>query len=220
MRASWLRCGFLLTFSAWGPGGPGAPALPGNPGGPWIDKEAGRNKNGAPSPFFLCLSGLAPRIYRGHLHCPATYTVLPSHLLTSLPRGDWPDLLFSMGPHYRELLGLYSPVDLESLAGLEIPRGRSEEVTPPPGHSGGKRNRWSSLQALSSSTQDGQQGRLWLGGGRVGRRIGTSGQLLQPRPQPLQPSPQVSLTWSPFSPELPWGPRSPRGPCCQRGECN
>lgn len=94
MRASWLRCGFLLTFSAWGPGGPGAPALPGNPGGPWIDKEAGRNKSGAPSSFYLfvfllsvwssvathkvCSLHLASRIYHGHLHCPATYTVLPS----------------------------------------------------------------------------------------------------------------------------------------------
>lgn len=31
-----------------------------------------------------------------------------------------------------------------------------------------------------------------------------------------QPARSLSpLTWSPFSPELPWGPRSPRGPCCQ-----
>lgn len=120
---------------------------------------------------FFCLSGpLWPPI-RSALYIwllesiMATYTVRPptlsSHLLTPSPgsfssRGYWPDLLFSMGPHYRELLCLYSPVGLESLAGLEIPRGRSEEVTPLPGHLGGKRKGWSSLQALSSSTQDGQ----------------------------------------------------------------
>lgn len=31
---------------------------------------------------------------------------------------------------------------------------------------------------------------------------------------------QLSLTWSPFSPEFPWGPRSPRGPCHHGQQCS
>lgn len=45
-----------------------------------------------------------------------------------------------------------------------------------------------------------------------------------PPPSPSQWSEQPArslspLTWSPFSPELPWGPRSPRGPCHHREQC-
>lgn len=90
-------------------------------------------------PFSL---GLAPEIYHSHLDCL-------SHLLPPCPRFIFlrQALLLPVGPPCRERLGLYSPVGQGNLAGLEIPRGRSEEkVSPPPAHSGGKRNRSGELQ--------------------------------------------------------------------------
>lgn len=134
--------GVRLTFSAWGPGGPGAPALPGNPGGPCVNKEVGRDGSGLLPPSFWvgaiylpdppwlpmrpCSPGLGPEIYHGHVDCF-------SHPLPPRPSSIFirQALLLPVGPPFRGLLCLYSPVDLGSLAGLEIPRGRSGEVSSP-----------------------------------------------------------------------------------------
>lgn len=146
------RCGVRLTFSAWGPGGPGAPALPGNPGGPCINEEVGRNESRAPFPFLpggfhlaasLCgyPSDLSPKVW--HLKSIiATETVCPTSCLPVPGSSSSGRPCFSQWAHHAgSCLGLYSPVGQGNLAGLEIPRGRSEEVSPLPAHSGGKRNR-------------------------------------------------------------------------------